>query len=460
MIKVHDTLTGHTIELSPLHKGRINMFVCGPTVYDQSHIGHARTYIFFDTVAKFLRRRGYSVFYLQNITDIDDKIINKAKEEGLKVSEVAEHYLSEYLEDMKALRVDGVTLYAKATLHMEEIISQIKRLQDAGFAYEVEDGVYFDVEKFQDYGKLSKQKLSEIWHGARVDINEMKKNPADFVLWKKQKPGEPFWESPWGRGRPGWHIEDTAITETYFGPEYDIHGGGSDLIFPHHEAEIAQMRSISGLDNLSRIWIHSGMLNINAEKMSKSLKNIRTIKELLQSFSAEEIRFAFLNANYRSILDFSDDLMQVSRETLSHVQTLYNKLKKIEREKGEYEVDPEKIISELAELMENDFDTRSLITRLLAFVSELNRNIDGLSKEQAKNAISVLEWSNSFLSIIGTDREFAGISRLVDSVLDIRRNLRKEKRFDLSDMIRAELKSAGIYIEDQNDKTIWWFSEE
>ena len=460
MIKVHDTLSGRLLELTPMHRGRVNMFVCGPTVYDHSHIGHARTYIFFDTVARYLRARGYSVFYLQNITDIDDKIINRAKDEGRSSEEVSEEYLKEYLDDMKNLHVDSVTFYARATLHMDEIISQIKRLQDKGFAYEVGDGVYFDVEKFLDYGKLSKQKMTEIRHGARVDINEMKKNPPDFVLWKKQKPGEPYWESPWGRGRPGWHIEDTAITETYFGPEYDIHGGGSDLIFPHHEAEIAQMRSISGLDNLSRIWIHSGMLNINSEKMSKSLKNIKTIKELLENYSAEEIRFAFLNANYSSILDFSEDLMKGSCETLSYIQTLYNKLKKIENQTGEYTVKHGELISEMAGLMDNDFDTRTLITRLIAFVSDLNRNIESISVQQAKNALSVLDWANSFLAVISSDREFRGVSNIIESILDIRRKLRKEKRFDLSDMIRAELKSGGIYIEDKNDRTLWWFSDE
>lgn len=455
-MKFHDTLTKSTREFDPMHRGRINLFVCGPTVQDHFHLGHARTYIFFDAVAKFLKKIGYSVFYLQNITDIDDKIINRAKEEDLEPMELAESYLQEYYREMKMLKVDSVNFFARATLHIDEIVSQIERLVSMGYAYETDDGVYFEVRKFNDYGELSGQDLDQIRHGVRAEVSESKRSPEDFVVWKKMKPGEPWWESPWGKGRPGWHVEDTAITESYFGEEYDIHGAGSDLIFPHHEAENAIERSLSGKDHLARYWIHTGMLNINSEKMSKSLKNFRTISETLENYTPEVLRYAMLNANYRTMLDFSEEMMESSRDNVDYITKVYRRLRKIKSEDGNFFLDTEKMTVGLRRAMEDDFDTRSVITMLLEMCSEVNRNIDVISGETASRIAGVIEWADSFMGILETKEETVGES-LISAVLDIRLELRKKKEYELSDRIRAELKSSGIYIEDVNDRTEWWF---
>ena len=452
----HNTLTRSPQEFKPMHRGRINLFVCGPTVQDHFHIGHARTYIFFDAVAKFLRKTGYSVFYLQNITDIDDKIINRAKEEKSDPLELAESYLEEYYREMKELKVDSINFYARATLHIDEIVSQIERLVSAGLAYETEDGVYFEVRKFKDYGELSGQNLDQIKHGVRTDISESKRNPEDFVVWKKMKPGEPFWDSPWGKGRPGWHVEDTAITESYFGEEYDIHGAGSDLIFPHHEAENAIARSLSGKKHLARYWIHTGMLNVNSEKMSKSLKNFRTISEILENYSPEVLRYAMLNANYRKMLDFSEEMMESSRENVGYITKVYKRLKKVKGKEGKFKIDLKSELSTLTKAMEADFDTRGVIMRLLEICSDINRNIESISSESADSIIELLDWANSFLGIVESGEQPLGYS-LISSILEIRKDLRKKKEFDLSDRIRAELKAYGIYIEDVNGGTEWWF---
>ncbi len=455
-MKIHDTLTKSEKQFRPIHSGRINLFVCGPTVQDHFHIGHARTYIFFDAMAKFLRKSGYSVFYLQNITDIDDKIINRAKEENMDPLQLAESYLDEYLREMKALKVDSINFYARATLHVDEIISQIERLISAGYAYESDDGVYFEVRKFKDYGELSGQNLEQIRHGVRTEISEGKKSPEDFVIWKKMKPGEPWWDSPWGRGRPGWHVEDTAITESYFGEEYDIHGAGSDLVFPHHEAENAIARSLSGRKHLARYWIHTGMLNINSEKMSKSLKNFRTISEILDNYSPEVLRFAMLNANYRTMLDFSEEMMESSRENVHYITKTYKRLKKITRSQGAFTIDTGAKRKIMQRAMEDDFDTRSLIMNILEMCSDVNKNVEEISSEEAGKVSDLLDWADSFLGILETGGRMIG-ENLISSVLDIRLELRKKREYGLSDRIRAELKSNGIYIEDVNGKTEWWF---
>ncbi|MEM0140063.1 MAG: cysteine--tRNA ligase [Ferroplasma sp.] len=449
---IHNTLGQVDQEFKPLHHGRVNVFVCGPTVYDDSHIGHARTNIFFDVIVKYLRTRGYSVFYLQNITDIDDKIIKRGQEEGIPYNQVANKYFKEYLSVMNLLRVNSINYYALASLYIDEIISQIKRMIEKGVAYETADGIYFSVNKFVDYGKLSNQNTSQIIANARGTINEEKKSPEDFVLWKKKKPGEPFWDSPWGEGRPGWHIEDTAITEAWFGSEYDIHGGGSDLIFPHHEAEIAQMRSISGKKYLARYWIHTGMVNINNEKMSKSLKNFIKTRDLLKDYLPEYIRFALINSNYNTIIDFSKELMEDARYNVDKINILYGKLGSINSENGSFHINSNKKIDELDKIMENNFDTRSLIKNLLAFISEVNKNLGNLDKQAARNAMNVIEHVNSYLDILYSHSENG---HLINLLLELRKRLRVEKNYKMADYIRAELESAGIYIEDNGERTDW-----
>jgi cysteinyl-tRNA synthetase len=355
---------------------------------------------------------------------------------------------------MNILRVNSVTYYARATLYIKEIISQIRRMINKGYAYETSDGVYFNVRKFKDYGKLSNQNLNEIIENARGVINEDKKHPEDFALWKKMKPGEPYWESPWGKGRPGWHIEDTAITETFFGYEYDIHGGGSDLIFPHHEAEIAQMRSISNRKYLARYWIHTGMVNVNKEKMSKSLKNYIKIKDILKDYSPEVLRFALINSNYNTSIEYSLELMNQSRESVDKINTIYNKLKLINSDNGSFDINYDAYINSFNNIMENNFDTRRLIAELLEFVGVLNKNYENISYNTAQKALKILDYLNSFLDILYGSKKIN--TDIIDSLILIRNELRKNKFYDLSDLIRKSLQDAGIYIEDNGDKTIWY----
>ena len=450
---IHNTLGGENQEFIPEHPERINMFVCGPTVYDDSHIGHARTNIFFDVIAKYLRARGYSVFYLQNITDIDDKIINRANEEGKSYSDVSDFYFKRYLSVMKALKIDSINYYARASLYIDEIEEQIKRIMKNGYAYETDDGIYFRVKKFVDYGKLSGQNINEIKANARGTINEKKEAPEDFVLWKKMKPGEPYWDSPWGKGRPGWHIEDTAITEAYFGTKYDIHGGGSDLIFPHHEAEIAQMRSISGEKYLARYWIHTGMVNINSEKMSKSLKNFIKTADVLKKYRPEVLRFAMVNSNYNTIIDYSEQLMEDSKNAVEKINILYRKLKDFRGVSGKYTIKSDEVINNLNNIMDKNFDTRTLIRELLSFVSDTNKNLEELSPESAVGAVKVIEYCDSFLSIIYNSTMNA--DWIIDLAVEIRNQARKNKNYELSDYIRKELQKHNIYIEDNGNSTTW-----
>ncbi len=296
MMKIYNTMTRKKEEFKPLKENRIKMFVCGPTVYDKSHIGHGRTYISFDVIARYLKYKGYSVFYLQNITDIDDKIIKRADELGVEPLKLAKEFENRYIEDMETLGVENVNFYARAMEHLDEIINQIQTLVDKNFAYETPTGVYFDEEKFPDFGKLSNRNIEEL-NVHRVNPDPTKRNPGDFALWKKRDEN-PAWDSPWGKGRPGWHIEDTAISETYFGGHFDIHGGGLDLIFPHHEAEIAQMESATGKKPMVKYWLHTGFLNVSGEKMSKSLGNFITINELLKEYDPQVFRFFVLSTHY------------------------------------------------------------------------------------------------------------------------------------------------------------------
>ena len=360
---IYSTMSGKKEPFQSIHKNRVNIFVCGPTVYDDSHIGHARTYIAFDVVARYLKYKGFSVFYLQNITDVDDKIIKRASELGIEPAVLARKFERRYLEDLQALGVTNVNLYARATEHIPEIISQIERLVELGFAYETETGVYFDESRFEDFGKLSHQTSEDVARH-RIEPDPTKRNSGDFSLWKKRDDGaDVTWDSPWGRGRPGWHIEDTAITETYFGPQYDIHGGAMDLIFPHHEAEIAQMEATSGKKPLVRCWMHTGFLNVKGEKMSKSLGNFMTIREMLERCDADAFRLFVLLAHYRSPIDFSEEVLEQSRKSLERIRHLIRIIEEQLEMPGEIieseEVDPILIKAkvEFLEAMDDDFNT-------------------------------------------------------------------------------------------------------
>ncbi|MGC8645999.1 MAG: cysteine--tRNA ligase [Thermoplasmata archaeon] len=455
-MKIFDTMDRTKKDLITAKDKRINLFVCGPTVYDYSHIGHARTYVFFDLFASYLRYRGYDVFYLQNITDIDDKIIKKASETNSSPENVAEKYFREYLKDMEILMVNSVNIYAPATHYMDEIVDQIKRLQQQGYAYETGDGVYFEVNRFPDYGKLSHQKLEEIIAGYRVEINENKKNPVDFALWKKKKGDEPYWNSPWGEGRPGWHIEDTAITEHYFGPQYDIHGGGADLIFPHHECEIAQMESVSGRKPMVRYWMHTGLLTIKSERMGKSMGNVIRIRDLTERYSPWVIRYFLLSSHYRSPIDFSYENMDRAMESLEKIVVIYRKLKN-RRTFG----NGSKIMNEMEEEwnflindMDDDLNTPGAISHMMKIINLANRYYSDLSEVESKRIMEMIEDMNKFFKILPEINETE--EKLMNHILSIREMMRKRKEYEIADSIRNELNLMKIKIEDTSEGTVWY----
>ena len=456
-MKVYNTMTRKKEELKPMHKNRIKMFVCGPTVYDESHIGHGRTYIAFDVIARYLKYKGYSVFYLENITDIDDKIIKRASELGVEPLELAKKYERLYFKDMELLGVTNVNYYARAMEHLTEIINQIQTLLDKGFAYETSTGVYFDESKLEDFGKLSNRNIDDL-NIHRVNPDTTKRNPGDFALWKKRDE-EPAWDSPWGKGRPGWHIEDTAITETYFGGQFDIHGGGLDLIFPHHEAEIAQMESATGKKPMVKYWMHTGFLNVKGEKMSKSLGNFITIGELLKEYDPQVFRYFVLSTHYRSPIDFSDEALMQSQNSLKRIhkvmETVDNLLESdiLDENKndGKYLKLLEDTKKEFLDAMDNDFNTPIALSALFNLLRDVNKGIneEKISKNVFKEIKNLL---NEFGDILGLTFSVESVKsnsdELVNILIDVREELRKKKDYKLSDEIRSRLKDAGINLED------------
>ena len=446
---VYSTLTRSKQTFKTINKDRVNLFVCGPTVYDDAHIGHGRTYISFDTIKRYLEFRGYAVFYIQNITDIDDKIINRSKESGIPASQLARKFEKRYKEDMLKLNVNGVNLFARATDHVPEILDQIQRLIDKGFAYETEDGVYFEIEKFPEFGKLSNRNIEEL-ESHRDIAQTTKKNPQDFALWKKREGvDEPTWPSPWGDGRPGWHIEDTAITEFYFGPQYDAHGGGLDLIFPHHEAEITQMEAVSGKAPMVEFWLHTGFLNVNGEKMSKSLNNFITIRELLEEWDAETFRFFVLSTHYRSPIDFSKDSLHQSDRSLDRIRKYYELLD-VEVGDETYQSDvlaPHK--EEFFKSMDDDFNTPKAIAAIFGLINDTKNELSDLSDE---DKIAIKSFLDDAAHIVGvsfeTEKVSAGSDELLDLISDVRSELRANKQYDLSDKIRDKLQALGYEIND------------
>ncbi|MFZ2484947.1 MAG: cysteine--tRNA ligase [Minisyncoccia bacterium] len=382
-MKLHNTLTGSLDEFKPIDSGEVKMFVCGPTVYDYAHIGNAKTYTQFDIVARTLKYLGYKVNYLVNITDIDDKIIARAKEKGVAPEKIAEEFETAYLEDMRSLNNTSVTKYARAHDYINQIISQVERLVEKDFAYKISDGYYFDISKFSDYGKLSgRNSLGPNDAVSRIDENPEKKNSGDFCLWKFKKEGEPFWPSSLGEGRPGWHIEDTAITESEFGLQYDIHGGAVDLIFPHHEAEIAQMESLSGLKPFVRYWLHAGFLNIDSAKMSKSKGNFFTIRDVFErGFSPLALRYLFLLSHYRTPVNFT-------WEALEAAQNAYNKIKKLVDSWPDGGKVDESYKKQFVEKIENDLNTPQALAVLWTLAKDKDVSPED-KKATAQNFCSV-----------------------------------------------------------------------
>ncbi|MGZ4864423.1 MAG: cysteine--tRNA ligase [Halobacteriota archaeon] len=462
-MKIQNTMTGNKENFQPIHNNRINLFVCGPTVYDDSHVGHARTYVAFDVVARYLKYKGFSVFYLQNITDVDDKIIQRAAETAVSPRSLARKFEQRYLEDMRALGATNVNYYARATEHIPEIICQIERLTELGFAYETATGIYFDESRFADFGKLSHLGAEDL-EKHRIEPDSTKKNLGDFSLWKKRQDGEEvIWDSPWGKGRPGWHIEDTAITENYFGTQYDIHGGAIDLIFPHHEAEIAQMEAASGKKPLVRYWMHTGFLNVRGEKMAKSLGNFTTIRDMLREYEADAFRFFVLLAHYRSPIDFSEEALEQARNGLERIRQAA-KIIEEQLEKAPESTTPEGMDPAVAlakakflESMDNDFNTPYALRAVFDLVRGVNRRINEKNISQ-KGLQDASEQLQEFGEILGLSFHEAGnrpddktdaiAGSLIELLIETRQKLRDKKEWQLADEIRARLRKLDIVIED------------
>lgn len=431
-IKLYNTLTRKKEIFEPIQKGKVNLFVCGPTVYDHSHLGHAKTYTQFDMIVKYLRFRGYKAFYLQNITDIDDKIIKRANENSEDWKELSRRYEKLYKEDMESLGNDSVSKYARATDYIPQIISQVKRLIEKGYAYKISDGWYFDLSKDKDYGKLAKRiSLGKEDSVSRIDENKGKRNAGDFCLWKFSKAGEPVWKSEIGNGRPGWHIEDTAITEKEFGVQYDAHGGATDLIFPHHEAEIAQMESISGKKPLVKYWLHTGFLNIGKEKMSKSKGNFRTIRELLKAYPKETLRYFFASTNYRKPVDFSQDALENAKNSVERLKNIVMEIKDDGKVNGKY-----------LEEFQNEVDDEINFPDGLSVLWKIARDENAPGRLRAIKKIDEI-----FGFGLGKEEKIL-IPNEVKKLVEERENARREKNFKKSDEIREKIRKLGYIVED------------
>ncbi|MGD9230284.1 MAG: cysteine--tRNA ligase, partial [Desulfobacterales bacterium] len=374
-LRVFNTLGGKKERFEPLKPGRVRMYVCGPTVYDDCHIGHARSVVVFDVIARYLKAKGYDVTYVRNFTDVDDKIIDKANQLGMDWKAVAEKYITEFYRDMDALNVERATIEPKATEHINQILKFVEKLIQKGFAYRINGDVYYSVEKFKEYGKLSGRRLEDMEAGARVDIDERKRNPFDFVLWKSSKPGEPAWESPWGMGRPGWHIECSAMSNEYLGETFDIHGGGKDLCFPHHENEIAQSESVSE-KLFVKYWIHNGFVNINHEKMSKSLGNFLMIKDVLKKYHPETVRLFLLSNHYRSPIDFTDQALDEARKGLDKMYALLLRVDNIMGVESTQDIKSGDFWQQFCEAMDDDFNSARGIGIIFDMVRKVNRMLD------------------------------------------------------------------------------------
>ena len=475
-LRIFNTMSGKKEIFEPLESGKVRMYVCGPTVYDACHIGHARSVVVFDVIARYLKAIGYQVTYVRNFTDVDDKIIDKAHQLEISPKSVAEKYIQEFYDDMDALNVERATIEPRATDHIESMIQFIERLIDAGFAYRVDGDIYYSVEKFEEYGKLSGRKLEEMEAGARIDIDERKRNPFDFVLWKSAKPGEPNWESPWGMGRPGWHIECSVMSSQYLGETFDIHGGGKDLCFPHHENEIAQSESISKKPFV-RYWVHNGFVNINQEKMSKSLGNFLMIKDVLKTYHPEVVRLFLLSNHYRSPIDFTQKAMEEARTGLDKMYALLLRAgRNIDFERL-HEVAPGDGFQQFCEAMNDDFNSAKGIGIIFDTVHKVNRILDQYENqllfsnqvmENMQNDLSDIRKIGSILGILLENPEeyFNNkqkqvleqksidpdmISRLVEE----RDAARKAKDWKKADQIRNQLVEMDVTLEDRPNGTVW-----
>ena len=438
-LKFYNTLTREKEVFVPINQKKVNFFVCGPTVYDYPHLGHGKTYTQFDVIVRALRYFGYEVFYLQNITDIDDKIINRAKEQNISSKDLSEKFEKIYLEDMASLGNTSTNKYARATDYIPQIIKQVETLMAKGYAYKTSDGIYFETAKFKNYGKLSgRTEIKEDDSVSRIDESNEKKGWNDFCLWKAEKEGEPSWDAPFGKGRPGWHIEDTAITETFFGPQYDVHGGARDLIFPHHECEIAQMESASGRSPLVKYWLHTGFLNINSNKMSKSKCNFKTIRGMIESgISPMAFRFWVLMAHYRSPINWNQEALEGAEIALKRLQGVYLGLgDELGHVHKEYQ-------NKFKEYIEDDLDTPRALSLLWDVFKD--ENISNADKKA-----TILDFDKVFgLGFENLKEE--KIPEEVMKMLKMREEARKNKNFKLSDELRKEINNLGYEVKDTSE---------
>lgn len=453
MLKIYNSLTRTKQEFKPITPGKIGMYVCGVTVYDLCHIGHARTFVNFDVIVRYLRYAGYEVKYVRNITDIDDKIIKRANERGISAHDLAEQFIVEMHKDFDALNIKRPDIEPKATDNITEIVNFVQKLIDNQHAYVAESGdVLFDINSFKEYGKLSGQKLDELQAGARIEVEKTKHNPLDFVLWKMSKPGEPSWESPWGAGRPGWHIECSAMNNKYLGKEFDIHGGGSDLIFPHHENEIAQSCCANKTPYV-HYWMHSGMVMINEEKMSKSLNNFFTIRDVLETYDAETIRFFLLSGQYRSPLNYSQENLDKARAALNRLYTTLRDTQAVLPDSTEDEY-----TAKFKEYMDDDFNTPGAISVLFDLAKQINKESGETAQKlagrlkQLASVLGILEQDpNKFLTTGAKDDDVEQIEALIKQ----RNEARKQKNWALADEARDKLKQMHIELEDGPQGTVW-----
>lgn len=460
MIKLYNTLSGKKEIFKPRQNKKVNMFVCGPTVYDYPHIGHARTYLIFDAFAKYLKFAGYKIKYLQNITDIDDKIIDRAKKDKISPKDLVKKFEQIYYEDEKKLAISAVSAHAKATDHIPQIIKQIKTLIKKKYAYFIpNDGWYFDISKFKDYGKLSKRTALQAQDAvSRIDESINKNNKGDFVLWKISKAEEPYWETELGKGRPGWHIEDTAITEYYFGPQYDIHGGAIDLKFPHHEAEIAQQESASEKKPLVKIWMHTGFLLVNGKKMSKSLGNFITIRDFLSKYPKEVLRFLVFSAHYRSPINYSEKLAKQAEKKIQKISEWHEKILKLKNTKKQLsEVVPPKVIilkiKEFFEYLTDDFNTPKAFSIIFEIIKTTNKliaknKLDGKTANEIKKFFLIVDKIFNILP----KKEKVAVPQEIIILAQKREKLRKDKKWAEADQIREKIKKLGYLIEDTPKK--------
>jgi cysteinyl-tRNA synthetase len=465
MLRVYNTLSKSKEPFTPINKEEVKMYVCGPTVYDYFHIGNARSFISSDFIRRYLEYKGFKVKFLMNLTDIDDKIIRKSASENKTHKQVAEQYSSAFFEDIEKLKIKPATLYPKATEHIDEIIMLIETLINKGAAYNINGNVFYDVSKFHKYGMLSGKNIEELESGSRVEVMEEKKNPLDFALWKKAKEGEPWWKSPWGNGRPGWHIECSAMSCKHLGKSFDIHAGGSDLIFPHHENEIAQSEAANE-QQFVKYWLHFGFLNINEEKMSKSLGNFFTAREILKIYPAEAIRMFFAQTHYSGPLNFSEELIQASQKGLEKINNLVDKindeLKKSPASSSPFGMQLNKHYAAFEEAMDDDFNTPQALAAIFDFVKEANRTIAENEAVGSEFYLKLKEFiektAGGVLGIIDFNRKISSSNLeddLVELIIKLRLDAKKEKNFALADKIRDELKILGIELKDSKEKTIF-----